>query len=296
MHFDDPAFRQDALRGISETANRINQLVSRVGALRRLEPKLAEVDLNLLVADALEVFEGQPRISVVKKLQLQPKISVDRDQFGKEITNLLLNARDAIQSAGEVRVETNQSNDWAILSVADNGCGYFALLEGFPFPALSNHKEKGTRHRHVSVKDDCRSASRKDPGGSSGAGHNDPSDVTSQPPSSMKPKVLIVDDDEAIRTQMKWALSQDYEVHFAEDRKGALEVFKANSPAVTLLDLGLPPHPNQTDEGLAALSELLEVDATAKVIVISGAERKTERTSSGWRGRLRFFVQARGDR
>ena len=90
----------------------------------------------------------------------------------------------------------------------------------------------------------------------------------------MNPKVLIVDDDEAIRTQMKWALSQDYEVHFAEDRKGALEVFKANSPAVTLLDLGLPPHPNQCDEGLAALSELLEVDATAKVIVISGQSEK----------------------
>ena len=90
----------------------------------------------------------------------------------------------------------------------------------------------------------------------------------------MNPKVLIVDDDEAIRTQMKWALSQDYEVHFAEDRKGALEVFKANSPAVTLLDLGLPPHPNQSDEGLAALSELLEVDATAKVIVISGQSEK----------------------
>src|SRR5437899_3008347 len=90
----------------------------------------------------------------------------------------------------------------------------------------------------------------------------------------MKPKVLIVDDDEAIRTQMKWALSQDYEVHFAEDRKGALEVFKANSPAATLLDLGLPPHPNQCDEGLAALSELLAVDATAKVIVISGQGEK----------------------
>ena len=90
----------------------------------------------------------------------------------------------------------------------------------------------------------------------------------------MKPKVLIVDDDEAIRTQMKWALSQDYEVHFAEDRKGALEVFKANAPAVTLLDLGLPPHPNQCDEGLAALSELLAIDATAKVIVISGQGEK----------------------
>jgi two-component system, NtrC family, response regulator len=90
----------------------------------------------------------------------------------------------------------------------------------------------------------------------------------------MKPTVLIVDDDEAIRTQMKWALSQDYEVHFAEDRKGAVEAFKANPPAVTLLDLGLPPHPNQCDEGLQALSDILAEDSTAKVIVISGQSEK----------------------
>jgi two-component system, NtrC family, response regulator len=90
----------------------------------------------------------------------------------------------------------------------------------------------------------------------------------------MKPKVLIVDDDEAIRTQMKWALSQVYEIFFAEDRKGALEALKATSPAVTLLDLGLPPHPNQCDEGLAALSDLLALDSTAKVIVISGQGEK----------------------
>jgi len=90
----------------------------------------------------------------------------------------------------------------------------------------------------------------------------------------MKPKVLIVDDDEAIRTQMKWALSQDYEIHFAEDRRGALEAFRANQPAATLLDLGLPPRPNQCDEGLAGLSDLLAEDSTAKVIVISGQSEK----------------------
>lgn len=90
----------------------------------------------------------------------------------------------------------------------------------------------------------------------------------------MKPKVLIVDDEEAIRTQMKWALSQDYDVHFAEDRKEATEAFKAHSPVVTLLDLGLPPYPNQCDEGLAALSDLIAVDTTAKVIVISGQSEK----------------------
>ena len=90
----------------------------------------------------------------------------------------------------------------------------------------------------------------------------------------MKPKLLIVDDDEAIRTQMKWALGEDYEVHFAEDRKAAVESFEAHSPAVTLLDLGLPPCPNECDEGLAVLSDILAIDNTAKVIIISGQAEK----------------------
>jgi two-component system, NtrC family, response regulator len=90
----------------------------------------------------------------------------------------------------------------------------------------------------------------------------------------MKPTLLIVDDDEAIRTQMKWALSEDYEVCFAEDRRGALEAFATNSPAVTLLDLGLPPRPNESDEGLAVLADILAIDNAAKVIIISGQGEK----------------------
>jgi two-component system NtrC family response regulator len=90
----------------------------------------------------------------------------------------------------------------------------------------------------------------------------------------MKPTLLIVDDDEAIRTQMKWALSEDYDVCFAQDRREALDAFEAHSPAVTLLDLGLPPRPNDSDEGLAVLSDLLAIDNTAKVIIISGQGEK----------------------
>ena len=90
----------------------------------------------------------------------------------------------------------------------------------------------------------------------------------------MKPKLLIVDDDEAIRTQMKWALGEDYEIYFAQDRREALEAFEAHLPAVTLLDLGLPPRPNECDEGLAVLSDILAIDNTAKVIIISGQSEK----------------------
>lgn len=90
----------------------------------------------------------------------------------------------------------------------------------------------------------------------------------------MKPRLLIVDDDEDIRTQMKWALAQDYDILLAEDRDGAVAAFKSGHPAVTMLDLGLPPCPNEPEEGLATLSELLALDPAVKVIIVSGQGEK----------------------
>ena len=90
----------------------------------------------------------------------------------------------------------------------------------------------------------------------------------------MNPKLLIVDDDEEIRTQMKWALAKDYEILQAEDRATAIEAFRSAQPAVVLLDLGLPPHPGNPEEGLAALSDLLALDRSAKIIIITGQGEK----------------------
>jgi two-component system NtrC family response regulator len=91
----------------------------------------------------------------------------------------------------------------------------------------------------------------------------------------MKPKLLIIDDDEEIRTQMKWALTQDYEILLAEDRASALAVFRNQQPPVVLLDLGLPPHPGTPEEGMAALAEMLAHQPLAKIIIISGQGEKT---------------------
>jgi signal transduction histidine kinase len=52
-----------------------------------------------------------------------PKISVDPDQIQKVVTNLILNASEALMNDGKIRITTGQKEGWAILSVSDNGCG-----------------------------------------------------------------------------------------------------------------------------------------------------------------------------
>ena len=90
----------------------------------------------------------------------------------------------------------------------------------------------------------------------------------------MKPALLIVDDDDEIRGQLKWALADQYEITLAEDRPSALDVFRRDRPAVVLLDLGLPPCTGDTSEGMAALAEMLALDSLTKVIIVTGQSEK----------------------
>ena len=124
VHFNDPEFRADALRGISKTVEHINRLIGRLSQLRHeLQIKLVESDLNEVVARALADWEEAAGVSLIKNLGLLPKIPLDQEQMLKVVTNLVLNAREAVLPSGEVRIETAHSNGWAVLSVSDNGCG-----------------------------------------------------------------------------------------------------------------------------------------------------------------------------
>ena len=107
----------------------------------------------------------------------------------------------------------------------------------------------------------------------------------------MNPKLLIVDDDEEIRTQMKWALSTDYEVFLAENRASALELFREQRPQVALLDLGLPPHPGTPEEGLATLAEILAQDSSVKVIIVSGQGEKDNALQAVGAGAYDFLTK-----
>jgi len=107
----------------------------------------------------------------------------------------------------------------------------------------------------------------------------------------LKPALLICDDDEDIRTQMKWALAHDYDVTLAEDRARALEAVRLKRPEVVLLDLGLPPSPNTPDEGMLALGEILAQSPATKVIVISGQGEKENAMRAIGQGAYDFLTK-----
>jgi putative PEP-CTERM system histidine kinase len=145
VHFDDPSFREDALRGIGGAVERINHLTGSLSALRRellLNP--TEVDLNLLVTETLRQLECTGETKLVTKLDLVPKIGADREQLRSVVTNLLLNAREAIVRDGQITVETRQRNGWVTLSIADNGCGMSAtFVKNSLFRPFATTKQKG---------------------------------------------------------------------------------------------------------------------------------------------------------
>jgi len=104
-----------------------------------------------------------------------------------------------------------------------------------------------------------------------------------------KDKLLIVEDDAELRTQMKWGLGRDYQILLAEDRARAIEIFRSEHPYVVTLDLGLPPRPAGVEEGFLTLAEILEQEPLSKVIVITGQNEKQHALSAIGNGAYDFL-------
>lgn len=83
-------------------------------------------------------------------------------------------------------------------------------------------------------------------------------------------KLLIVDDNEEIRQQLKWGLACQYSMLLAADGRDGMAQFRKQQPKVVILDLGLPPHEDSSEEGFRCLAEMLAENPEAKVIVMTG--------------------------
>jgi two-component system NtrC family response regulator len=100
--------------------------------------------------------------------------------------------------------------------------------------------------------------------------------------------LLVVEDDEGLQRQLKWAY-EGYEVVCAGNRAAAIEALRAREPAVVTLDLGLPPDPDGTDEGFATLAEILRIKSDTKVIVATGHGARESATKAVAMGAYDFY-------
>src|SRR6266542_3859455 len=82
----------------------------------------------------------------------------------------------------------------------------------------------------------------------------------------MKPRILIVDDDESITQQLFWTLNDDYDVVTANDMQTAVRRAKIYEPTVSILDLNLSP-----EVGLRILEYLKAHLPESKVLVMTSA-------------------------
>ncbi len=87
----------------------------------------------------------------------------------------------------------------------------------------------------------------------------------------MKPRILIVDDDESITQQLFWTLSDDYDVVTANDMQTAVRRAKVYEPNVSILDLHLPPEVDSPEVGLRILEYLKAHLPESKVLVMTSA-------------------------
>ena len=87
----------------------------------------------------------------------------------------------------------------------------------------------------------------------------------------MKPRILIVDDDEAITQQLFWTLSDDYDVVTANDMQTAVRRATIYEPVVSILDLHLPPEVDSPEVGLRILEYIKSHLPDSKVLVMSSA-------------------------
>jgi two-component system nitrogen regulation response regulator NtrX len=105
----------------------------------------------------------------------------------------------------------------------------------------------------------------------------------------LKETILVVDDDQAVRSGLVWTLNSDYRVLEAANRTEAAKILKQERIDVVVSDLHLPPRLEDMSEGLAIIEAARNTDPPAQVVVITGTDDKNAAREAVKRGAYGFF-------
>ncbi|MFQ5828022.1 MAG: GAF domain-containing protein [Candidatus Methylomirabilia bacterium] len=265
QHVEDPTLRQ-WLQVIDQAAMDGAQTVRRIQEftrIRRDQPFVA-VNLNLTVQEALEVTQSRWRdeaqsrgiaIQVDTSLARVPAVAGDPVELREALTNLILNAVDAMPTGGTLSLGTFAVGDQVVLTVSDSGQGMsedvqrrifdpFFTTKGPQGTGLGLSMTFGIVTRHggeISVQSTEGKGSTFRLTFPVSQAPLPPSRPDEMLPTRTTRRCLVVDDEPLVRQVLGDLLSQGgHEAVLAAEGGEAIERFKLEPFDLVITDLGMP--------------------------------------------------------
>jgi PAS domain S-box-containing protein len=277
---------QKPVRMILGAAERMRELNARLLAFARREPAARRaVAVDRLVDDCAELLRHglDPRFTLETVLGAgDAQVLVERGEFQSALLNLAINGRDAMQDGGVLRLVTarrrNEGRDEVVIAVQDHGIGmtpevrarlfepFFTTKPAGLGTGLGLHAVQGCMHAHGG-----RIEIDSEPGAGTTVRLVLPQVIATPTantlPSSRALRVLVVDDDAAVRGATAAQLEDSgWTVVMAEDGVAGLEMLRSQDPFdVVVLDVVMPRM-----DGLEMLRVLRESHAGLPVLLVSG--------------------------
>ena len=286
----DAAKARVYLQNIQTAASDAASVVARLREFYRsssADAEMVPVDLCKMVEQAVALTRPRWRdqaqaagatIEIKTELEPVPAISGEESALREVLTNLIFNAVDAMPTGGTLTLRTRRVSDGSLVEVEDSGTGMTAEVRRHCLePFFSTKGERGTGlglsmvfgivQRHGGVVD-IRSTL--------GEGttfcitlppdHAAPAAVPVAAPVQRGLRVLLVDDEEPVRTTLAAALAHDaHRVTLAEHGVEGLRHFMAESFDLVITDRAMP---GMSGEQMAAAMK--QVHPRTPVIMLTG--------------------------
>ncbi len=304
--------------GAQNAANLTQQLLS---FSRKGRYKCESIDLHHVIQEVTGILQhtiDRRILLTVEREMEKPMVSGDFSQIQNALLNIALNARDAITGNGSITFKTSlvslagkgthplfdlDPGDYVCVSVADDGCGMDEETRRQIFDPFFTTKEvgKGTGMglpsaygavKHHGGDIFIESAPLR---GSTfhvllpycAGGETDPRPASPVIRAQKTAAILVVDDDDIVRTLMAELLETlGYTVYQAGDGEQGLRSYQENQDeiALVLLDMVMP-----RTSGEELFYALREINPQVKILVSSGYSPKDEAIAKILCGGARFI-------
>ncbi|WP_339668584.1 XrtA/PEP-CTERM system histidine kinase PrsK [Dasania marina] len=120
-HKDNPAFIEDAINTIDNSVTRMHTLLRK---LQQDEPsEYRTVDLDAILVDVIKKCQPQKPMPSIHRECAGLKVSADPDSLLMTLVHIVKNAQDATSHTGFIDVTLVAEENFAIITVEDNGSG-----------------------------------------------------------------------------------------------------------------------------------------------------------------------------